>query len=443
MLYEEHGAPTLCPVGALTRRDVLRWAGLGAAGLAVSACGENAEARPPGEAHAAAILEPDAGGFLVAIWTRDPHAVMVEVRRDGDEDVVASAVHMVDARGAAVEVGDLAPDTAYVVTISADDGVRLGPHRVRTAPANAASRDVRLAISADLDPHPEFTSDIVEHVIASAPELFVSLGDFPYTDNGPPAVTVDEYRERHALTRTEPRFRRLLESCGVRAIYDDHEFRNDWDAMFAATESARFAAAMQVWDEFFPVRGTAGSDIRYRRWRWGTHAELFLLDTRRYRSANAAPDDATKTLLGATQRAWLVDALQTSTATFKLVLSSVPLAYGNGVDHWSGFTTERDSLLAELATIAGVVVFSADQHWFASHRHVHGIREFQVGPLARGIGIPTVDDPGVVFRAARYNAAIVDVTADALTVSALGDDGEVFYKETLHIADLTPTTPQR
>ena len=39
---------------------------------------------------------------------------------------------------------------------------------------------------------------IAQGVVAAAPDLLVSIGDFPYTDNGPPATTAAAYREtRH------------------------------------------------------------------------------------------------------------------------------------------------------------------------------------------------------------------------------------------------------
>jgi phosphodiesterase/alkaline phosphatase D-like protein len=194
---------------------------------------------------------------------------------------------------------------------------------------------------------------------------------------------------------------------------------------------------MQVWDEFFPLRAPAG-EIRYRRWRWGAHLECFLLDCRRFRSANAAPDDARKTMLGAEQRRWLIDGVTGSTATFKLVLTSVPLDFGLGNDHWASFKTERDAMFAALVGTPGVLFVSADQHWFASHRHAHGIREMQVGPLGRGLGMPEGAPPGVVFRAVRYNAGVVDIDGDRLTFIALGADGEEFYRETMSAADLAP-----
>jgi phosphodiesterase/alkaline phosphatase D-like protein len=222
----------------------------------------------------------------------------------------------------------------------------------------------------------------------------------------------------------------------VRAIYDDHEFRNDWDAHFVALEPERYAAAMQTWEEFFPLPTTG--EIKYRSWRWGAHLECFLLDCRRFRSANAAPDDANKTMLGMAQRRWLIDGVTRARATFKLILTSVPLDFGVGNDHWAAFSTERDAIFAALVGIPGVLFVSGDQHWFASHRHAFGIREMQIGPLARGIGVPGPAAPGVVFRAQRYNAGIIEIDGDRLTFSGLGDDGQRFYSETVTAADLMP-----
>lgn len=93
--------------------------------------------------------------------------------------------------------------------------------------------------------------------------------------------------------------------------------------------------------------------------RWGRHVELFVLDTRSFREPNDRPDTgpAPKTLLGAEQRAWLLDALAGSDATWKVVVSSVPLAIPTGRpaarDGWSdlggetGFEREARALFAE------------------------------------------------------------------------------------------------
>jgi alkaline phosphatase D len=419
----------------LSRRDVLRLASASVARLAIG-CGDNDPPHPAGPHHASMVLEPGSTAFSVAVWSSISRHVAVEVR-DSRTSVLTSIVELDAARRAVLDVADLAPSTTYQVSLLCEGGITLGPHTVRTAPADDDPRPVRIAVSADLDPDPSFDSDLLAQLAAAAPELYVSIGDFPYTDNGPVAMTVDEYRARHAELRTAPKVRACFDTMGVRAIYDDHEFRNDWDASWVAKEPARYAAAMQVWDEFFPVRGATG-EVRYRSWRWGANVECFLLDCRRFRSADSDPDGPQKTMLGATQKAWLIDAVKRSTAPFKLIFTSVPLDFALGDDAWHVFTYERDQLFGELVGIPGIVFFSGDQHFFAAHRHAHGIREFQTGPLARGLGTPGPDAPGVLFRSVQYNFGLIDVTADRLTVCGIGADGSCFYKEELSAADLTP-----
>ncbi len=407
----------------------------GATVLAAS-CGDNLTTKPPGDSAGAAIFEPREDSFVVSVWSRLASEVTIEVR---DAIGLVQTVHAPVASAQAVAtIGELAASTRYQVTITTDDGAGM-THVVRTAPLVADPRAVRIAVSADLDPQPWFDSDLFDQMIAAAPELFVSIGDVPYTDDGPPAITLLEYRARHALLRTMPHARSWLQAMGLCAIYDDHEFRNDWDGARAAAEPARFAAAMQAWDEFFPLAATPPTDdVRYRSFRWGANVEGFVLDCRRFRSPDDAPDDAAKTMLGARQKAWFEDALARSTAVFKLVFTSVPLDFGIGNDHWASFTTERDELFAAIRAmgITGVVFLSGDQHYFAAYRHAYGLREFQLGPIARGLGTPGPDGPGVLFRDVRYNFAVLDITADSLTIQGVGPGGEVFYKETFSPAQL-------
>jgi alkaline phosphatase D len=93
----------------------------------------------------------------------------------------------------------------------------------------------------------------------------------------------------------------------------------------------------------------------YRNIPWGQHLELFLLDTRQYRDANVLADDPTfpKTMLGREQLVWLKARLKASTATWKLIVSSVPMSIPtgfppeNGRDGWAnadqdtGFEAEK------------------------------------------------------------------------------------------------------
>ncbi|MBZ0238156.1 MAG: alkaline phosphatase D family protein, partial [Deltaproteobacteria bacterium] len=305
------------------------------------------------------------------------------------------------------------------------DGRVLSPHVIVTAPRADDPRPVRLAWSADIDPDPAYDSPIFETLADQAAEVFVSLGDWPYADNPPLPETLAEYRERHVWARSAAKLQRWLHGTSVRAILDDHEVRNDWDAGTYAADTARHVAALQAWDEHFPRRG---APVRYQRWRWGAHVEAFLLDTRSHRSASADVDDAAKTMLGAAQRAWLQGGLAASTATFKLVFTTVPLDFGHGVDHWAGYRTERDAILDAIADAAvpGVLFLSADQHWFAAQAHRHGARA------------PLPDHrPGVLARAAEYNFGLLDASADGLRVRALGATGNVLWDETYTPEQLT------
>ncbi|MGE0398517.1 MAG: alkaline phosphatase [Kofleriaceae bacterium] len=417
----------------MRRREWLRLVGVGAASLATS-CGDDLP--PPASTLVGAVLEPAATGFLVALYDEISRSVDLEVRDEDGAILVEKTVDL--APHGIARIDGLAPARTYEVIAFQPRHAPLGPMRVRTAPADDDPRPVRIAVSADFDPHPMFESPLVDHVLAAEPDLFVSLGDFPYCDNGPDVVQdVPGYRLRHVEARSSAAMRALYGGVGVRSIYDDHEFRNDWDPEFVARESSRYAAAMQVWDEFFPLRDPVG-DVRYRRWRYGANVECFLLDCRRFRSATAEPDTPQKTMLGATQRQWLLDGVRASSAAFKLIFTSVPLDFGVGLDHWKGYTSEREELLGALVGVPGVLFVSADQHYFAAYRHSHGVREFQVGPLARGIGPYGEDSSGVLFRSGRYNAGLFEIDGDELRVIAIGADGEQFYEETFTPSDLRP-----
>ncbi|MFT3697521.1 MAG: alkaline phosphatase D family protein [Kofleriaceae bacterium] len=414
------------------RRDVLRLAG---AVAVVAACGDNSPTKAPDASSGTAIFETSESGFLVSAWSLYAKSASIEVN---DQVIEATFVNA----QAVAQITGLAPSTAYTVNVLLDDGT-LTTHAVHTAPSVDDPRPITIAVSADLDPQSsEFESDIFEQIIKMQPEVFVAIGDVPYCDNGPAVpVTLPAYRDVHGLLRTSKHTRPWFQAMGVHAIYDDHEFRNDWDAMRVSDEPDRYAAAMAAWDEFFPIAPTpSGDGVRYRSFRWGANCECFVLDCRRWRSPNAQIDDADKTMLGAAQKAWFTAAIAASTATFKLIFTSVPLDYGVGVDHWAGFTHEREEILGAIAAagITGVLFLSGDQHYFAAYSHSHGIREFQVGPLMRGIGPYGPSPAGVMFRDGRFNFGLIDITPDSLRMRGIGPGGDVFYDETLTIAELTP-----
>ncbi len=424
---------------AVSRRGLTRrgWAALVGAGAVSLACGDNVRI---GRRATLTVLEPDAEGCVIAIRAQGVRETMVVIT---DEAAVVSRTPLVlaaDGGHGALVVRGLAPATEHWVHVEVRGEPVLGPNRFRTAPRVDDPRPVRLVVSADFDPAVARTIDLIETVVAADPDVFVMLGDFPYVDDGPVPMTATEFRLRYAYGLATSRMTLLREAMALRVIYDDHEVRNDWDATTAVAEPARTALALAIWDEVFPLATLPAADdpVRYRAWRQGAHLECFLLDARRFRSANAAPDDGAKTLLGAPQLAWLLAAVRASTAPFKVIFTSVPLDFGLGVDGWHHFLAERATLFAALVGVPGILFVSADQHWFAANVHAQGIREFQCGPLARAVQLPPPPLPGVHFTHADYNVCVLDVDADRLVVTGLGPGNARFFEAAFTAADLTP-----
>src|SRR5207245_8208721 len=106
-----------------------------------------------------------------------------------------------------------------------------------------------------------------------------------------------------------------------------------------------------------------------------------------------------KTMLGAAQRSWLLERVSASDATWKLIVSSVPLGVFTGADSWTsanllgyprpgaGFVWERDLILRALRArgVRNVVFLSGDVHHAQFLRHeINGyvFHELMAGPLA-------------------------------------------------------------
>jgi hypothetical protein len=404
--------------------------GAAAAGLTQLGCSG-------GEA-AAAVVEVDEHRALVPVWSGSHPALEIVVEANGS--ILSRSLASLGKGGTGVaRLARLAPATTHRAIVTAGQ-TELLERTFSTAPAADDTRNVRIAVIADVNVDRD--TSLFEHVALAAADFSVSLGDFPYVDDSGELRPIGEVLSRHVDARTSGDLQPWLARTSLRAIYDDHEFCNNWGGgdlrgdHFTACE-----VALSIWDGFFPRHDRLGP--RYRSWRWGAHVECFLLDTRRYRSPARRPDDATKTMLGFAQRSWLIDAVTRSTAPFKIVFSSVPLDFGNGKDHWSGFRFERDLILGAFARAGtrGILFVSGDQHWFGAHVHRHGLREFQIGPAAGLLFDPPPSAPGVIHRAVEHNFGVIDVSAGRLRFRAVGDRARTLYDETFTPDDLRAQDP--
>ncbi len=413
------------------RRDVLRLGagavGLGAVGWATSGC-----TAPTGPAPTTAFSSGVAAGLHsdteVVLWTRvdprveRPSAVTWEVGDDPSlSSVVASGSSPV-VTGAdstvKVLVGGLDPDRSYWYRF--DTGAASSPvGRARTLPGAGASVSSLKLAYASCQCFANGWYAAWRHIASQPVDAVLFLGDYIYEapliqllrtvreEGIGEAKTLDDYRARYRLYKTDPDLQAAHAAHPFVPVWDDHEVHNDYDSTEFATNPGRIAAAYQAWFEYQPVWPIAGTRI-YRDLRWGDLGHLFMLDTRQYRGAHrpGAPlfgtrdltsfeADPSRTILGADQRAWLTGGLagaQAAGTTWKVIGNqvmiapmrvkdldtpaaraanpSLPLHAGTytdaNFDTWDGFVVERDALLTHLSTagIDNTVFVTGDYHSF-------------------------------------------------------------------------------
>lgn len=360
------------------------------------------------------------------LWARCDRSTTLSADVDGRTVGRVAAERAHDLVGRLV-VDGLRPGTTHRYAVRCGDGPAAGG-TFRTAPGAEDAVPVRFAWAGDVGGQNVCRDRVLGYpgfaaVAAYEPDFLIGLGDLIYADDpclaigrlgnaqvpGPPrASDLAGYRRHWRYLRDEAAQRALLARTAYYAVWDDHEVGDDFgpvddptrdDAGRRLLRDGR--TAFVEWNPF----AAADATRLWRRARWGRHVEVFLLDTRSERDRNAVADDAArpKTLLGAAQRAWLVDGIASSTATWKVVASSVPLAVPTGGvvrDGWAdgggptGFEREATALLRELARrrVRGLLWIAADVHFATAFRHrpfddepAFTVHEVVSGPLNAGI----------------------------------------------------------
>jgi alkaline phosphatase D len=296
-------------------------------------------------------------------------------------------------------------------------------------------------------------------------DFFIFGGDTIYADSpcpSPPnapgsdfvAKTQEQFWAKHRYQREDRLLRELLATTPLYPIWDDHEVKND----FAGSHEPLTPVGLQAFFDYFPLQRFPAEPHRlYRSARWGQRLEVFLLDNRQYRSANRQADGPDKTMLGPLQLRWLLDGLSTSTATWKVIVSSVPLAAHTGRilfghDGWGGgaiadgFTTELRIIVTTLEEkqIRNVVWLSTDIHvarFFSYDPNQDGkpdFYEFISGPLSAITGnLDSLDQtfhPTILYEETNFfNFGVVKVNgkSGAFTVEIRDQEGKVHQALTL------------
>jgi len=257
--------------------------------------------------------------------------------------------------------------------------------------------------------------NVFDYISTLSPTFVALLGDQIYADLdgdiniGPPYSVLPALRSKYARNFDE-HFRTMSSHVPVVAIWDDHDYgRDNSDSTYPYKEEAK-----RVFKESYPVYpfevGNGGLYYKFTI----ADADIFVLDTRWYRSPMQDSDIEGKTMLGEGQLLWLLTGLKQSTAPFKIVFSSVSLNdYGGdtssgrpGFDSWMGYKFERSKILSfiEENQIQGVLVFSGDQHYPSAH-----ILNWQA-PLNSF----SQTDTSIVYSLSDLGSAVFDFSASPL-----------------------------
>lgn len=180
-----------------------------------------------------------------------------------------------------------------------------------------------------------------------ATEDAAKLGRTLPSDNNKEIIKLDDYRKRYALYRQDKDLQAVHQRHPFIVIWDDHELANDTWRDGAENHqdnegsfSDRKLAALQAYFEWMPIRPVSNTDHLniYRQFNFGSLVQLTMLDTRiiardkqlEYtdyitssgldaQKFQADLTDPKRTLMGYTQRDWLVDKLKQSTATWNVI----------------------------------------------------------------------------------------------------------------------------
>lgn len=256
----------------------------------------------------------------------------------------------------------------------------------------------------------------------------VMMGDTIYSDSEVPgvggvagtALSVAQKWAKYRLNLGQKPWANVRGATSYYAHWDDHEFINDFarsqnvfpeeGGNVEASGEQIYKNGVKAFRNYNPITYSSQNGI-YRTFRWGKNLQVFFLDERSFRSAKAdyggqcdnppgsghpdlaptAPEanrklfsvivpqlsspppkacvetinDPSRTMLGQHQREVFEQAVEKSTATFKVIMNEVPIQqfYALPYDRWEGYAAERTQLLNFLREhVKNVVFLTTDVH---------------------------------------------------------------------------------
>lgn len=220
---------------------------------------------------------------------------------------------------------------------------------------------------------------IVRQIDDGAPtHAFLMVGDQIYPDDLGGLFSdelTDDYLRRYRDSFGQPGLRTLMSRVPTYMILDDHEIEDAWPKNATSRDwRVKYPAALHAYQVYqashsplFEARGSRIDGVPQKLWytfRDGC-CDFFVMDVRTERVVGE--DGAPVQLVSAAQMAALKSWLSDGSGQVKLVVTPVPVfpeTHGKTADHWAGFSSDRDELLAHIVEndVKPVVFLSGDVH---------------------------------------------------------------------------------
>ena len=300
-----------------------------------------------------------------------------------------------------IDVTDLEPETTYYYVFQYDDIYSVAG-RTRTAAKN--TDHLRFVIASCSNYQHGFFNAYARIAERNDIDAVIHLGDYIYEyGNNPNSIRTGllpeteilellDYRSRYSFYRMDEDLQRMHQQHPIISVWDDHEVANDsyidgaqnHDDATEGDYQERKSKAKQAYFEWMPVRDNPTKSV-YRKISYGNLVDLMMIDTRHEARSQQIEEiteenlmDDSRTLLGETQKDWLIDALDNSTAQWKLIGNQVlftpfyyqdfinvsPLVTDLVADIWEGYPIERNEIITHIASndIDNVIVLTGDIH---------------------------------------------------------------------------------
>jgi len=353
--------------------------------LPLDSSGQSLATAPP-DAPPVVTHGPIVGGVsdsTAVVFVRSSSAASVSILYSTDPsfevDLHSSSIAQATAEAdftAQVGIRDLKASTTYFYKVLLSGNVQelAIEHRFTTAPPPEAIVDFDFAVFSDLSDDPTFDAPAYMSGANEDPAFVLQIGDFDHREPGGsrfPSITISNWRKMHQeVLQDNPSGQDLAQYITPRFplyhIWDDHDY--------GANNSDRTrwwkVLATQAFKEYYPLPPLPNPDgglwysFRYAQ------AQFFILDLRSQRDPEGDPQIPEPSMLDGghianDQKTWFEEALATSTARWKFVIStSVWNPKSKQGDSWYAYRQEQVELVDYIREkgITGVIIISGDLH---------------------------------------------------------------------------------